>query len=529
MSNKEKKSTKKEHVDKKKKSTSHKKKSTHKETKAVKKDSNKLEIFILAGAIVAVIALAFFVPKLIGKFVPDDALAPQNEQGVLVVSVNGEGIYSGEIEKRMAYYQAQYGPMATEDFVINQSVNELLLLQEAKEQGIVIDEGQIDLAVSNWLENLHKSMSEEQLNQLLASENLTLEEYTDDIRLTYRKNFYVYTLLNETVLSKLDTTENAEPAEVTDEELLEIYNANPNAYNTIKVRHILICYEGAMRCTENITKEEALEVANGLYDELVAGADFAELAKDNSNGPSGPNGGELDWFAADGSMVKEFETAAFALKHKNQFSKPVETAFGYHLIKLDDKKDSFEDVKTQMSMQIQLERQMQSQQGNVMKQQEAIQSYIESLKEDSVVIFHKQELTAGINPNSQIQTFSERAGETCMEDGKPVVYMFSTTWCPHCKWISETYESTVQKYVDEGKIVAYHYELDIGDDTMTPAVEQGVPPAHEAIYRSFNPRGSIPTFVFGCRYYRVGNGYESEQNLAMEANEFAAVIEELLA
>lgn len=526
MSDKKKKSTKKGHSEK--NTESHKKKTSHEEPKVVKKDNNKLEIFILAGAIIAVIALAFFVPKLIGKFVPDDALAPQNEQGVLVVSVNGEGVYSGEIEKRMAYYQAQYGPMATEDFVINQSVNELLLLQEAKKQGITIDEGQIDLAVSNWLEQLHQSMSEEQIKQLLSSENITLEEYTNDIRLTYRKNFLVYSLLNKTVLSKLDMSEDPVAEEVTDEELLEIYNANPNAYNTVKVRHILICYDGAMRCTKNRTQAEALEIANGLYDELVAGSDFAELAKKNSDGPSGPNGGELDWFAADGSMVKEFETAAFELKHKNQFSKPVETAFGYHLIKLDDKKDSFEDVKMQMSMQVQVEKQMQAQQGNVMKQQEAIQTYIESLKEESVVIYHKEELVAGINPNSQIQTFSQKAGEVCMEDGKPVVYMFSTTWCPHCQWISETYEKTVQKYVDEGKIVAYHYELDIGDDTMTPEVEQGVPAEHEAIYRAFNPRGSIPTFVFGCQYYRVGNGYESEQNLAMEAVEFEAVIEELL-
>ena len=49
-----------------------------------------------------------------------------------------------------------------------------------------------------------------------------------------------------------------------------------------------------------------------------------------------------------------------------------------------------------------------------------------------------------------------------------------------------------------------------------------------AIFKEFNPQGSIPTFVFGCKYYRVGNGYEQQDDKAAEEAEFRAVFDELV-
>ena len=131
-------------------------------------------------------------------------------------------------------------------------------------------------------------------------------------------------------------------------------------------------------------------------------------------------------------------------------------------------------------------------------------------------------------PASEITTFTDSGNEIETIDGKPVIRLFSTTWCSHCKWISETYESVVQEYVDDGKIVAYHWELDINDDALTPALEGTIPESELAVYREFNPRGSIPTFVFGNRFYRVGNGHESANDLAAEEAEFRAVIDKLI-
>jgi hypothetical protein len=77
-------------------------------------------------------------------------------------------------------------------------------------------------------------------------------------------------------------------------------------------------------------------------------------------------------------------------------------------------------------------------------------------------------------------------------------------------------------------IVAHHWEVDTGDDTLTGQVEEVVPDSEMAIFDDINPQGSIPTFVFGCRYYRIGNGYEQEGDLESEAAEFEAVIEALI-
>lgn len=130
---------------------------------------------------------------------------------------------------------------------------------------------------------------------------------------------------------------------------------------------------------------------------------------------------------------------------------------------------------------------------------------------------------------AEITTFTDSGKDIELIDGKPVIRLFSTTWCPHCKWITDSYESVVEEYVEDGKIVAYHWEIDINDDTLTPEVEGEVPAGELAVYREFNPSGSIPTFVFGGRYYRVGNGYERQNDLGSEEAEFRAVIEELIA
>lgn len=133
-----------------------------------------------------------------------------------------------------------------------------------------------------------------------------------------------------------------------------------------------------------------------------------------------------------------------------------------------------------------------------------------------------------IEPSS-IETFESVSGDICREDGKPVIRMFSTTWCSHCQWVAETYDAVVKMYVEEGLIVAYHWEMDTGDDMLTPSVEQGVPDTEMAVFDEFNPQESIPTFVFGCKYFRVGTGYEGEDDLESEAAEFKAIIEELIA
>lgn len=79
---------------------------------------------------------------------------------------------------------------------------------------------------------------------------------------------------------------------------------------------------------------ESEDEAKALLEELQAGADFAELARAKSTGPSGPNGGELGWFGP-GMMVKPFEDAVSGME-PGDVAGPIETQFGWHLVKLND-------------------------------------------------------------------------------------------------------------------------------------------------------------------------------------------------
>jgi peptidyl-prolyl cis-trans isomerase C len=102
---------------------------------------------------------------------------------------------------------------------------------------------------------------------------------------------------------------------------------------------------------------ETEDAAKDMIDRLSKGADFTELAKAHSTGPSGPNGGELGWFG-EGMMVAEFENAVKAMK-VGAVSAPVQTQFGWHVIKLNDtrpvKAPEFESVQAELAADMQRE------------------------------------------------------------------------------------------------------------------------------------------------------------------------------
>ncbi|WP_244487057.1 peptidylprolyl isomerase [Devosia sp. Leaf420] len=101
---------------------------------------------------------------------------------------------------------------------------------------------------------------------------------------------------------------------------------------------------------------ETKEEADAIETELKGGADFATIAKEKSIDPgSGANGGDLGFFSK-GMMVPEFETAAFALANPGDISAPVQSQFGFHIIKLEEKRESqppaFEQVAPQLQQQV---------------------------------------------------------------------------------------------------------------------------------------------------------------------------------
>jgi len=123
------------------------------------------------------------------------------------------------------------------------------------------------------------------------------------------------------------------------------------AIGEIHVAHIMLMAPASASAEEIAT---AREKATELYAQLQAGADFAELATKYSEDPgSASKGGELPWFGS-GRMIPEFETAAFALQKDGDFSQPIQTAFGWHIIKRLEKKSgqSFEEMYSEIKSKV---------------------------------------------------------------------------------------------------------------------------------------------------------------------------------
>ena len=123
------------------------------------------------------------------------------------------------------------------------------------------------------------------------------------------------------------------------------------------------------------------------------------------------------------------------------------------------------------------------------------------------------------NSTHPLETFIQTQDNICTdENGKPIIRFFATSWCPHCKWVKNTYIKVVDEYVKNDKIKAYYWEID----------KDKVPADELAVFKKYNPEKSVPTFIFGCQYIRIGNGYEDIDDSAAEEAEFRSVINKLI-
>jgi peptidyl-prolyl cis-trans isomerase C len=142
-----------------------------------------------------------------------------------------------------------------------------------------------------------------------------------------------------TVLAGAAIRQFMEENPIADDAVREMYDTQIGKPSTeYNARHILVK-----------TREEAEEIIK----QLDAGADFAELAKEKSTGPSGASGGKLGWFAP-AQMVPQFSEATAKLAKGSYTEEPVETQFGWHVILLEDSREStppsFEEVKDRLKV-----------------------------------------------------------------------------------------------------------------------------------------------------------------------------------
>ncbi len=241
--------------------------------------------------------------------------------------MNGEIILYSEVRERLFQMKspaaADQADKKTEAKALETLIDEKLILQLGKEKEIEISEREVDEMAERFRKRV--GASEEQFEELLAGEGMTIQRYKKMLR---------EQLLSRKVISR----EVQGQVKVTEEGITEYYKEQSEEFKTapvIRARHILLIvkeYAGDARETA------VLNEIRRIRREIIDGLDFAEAARKYSEGPSGPNGGDLGEVVP-GVMVKSFEEAAFALK-SGEVSGPIRTQFGYHLIKVDSRKES---------------------------------------------------------------------------------------------------------------------------------------------------------------------------------------------
>lgn len=163
-----------------------------------------------------------------------------------------------------------------------------------------------------------------------------VKEFKDELRLNIQRSKAVDDYLKDNIK---------------DSEIQKYYDEN--YAGDISAKHILIKVK-ANDSDEGLSDEEALNKANDLISKLNDGADFSELAKENSDDTgSASNGGDLGYFNK-GQMVKEFEDAAYSLGVNEYTKEPVKTTYGYHIILKTGEKDkkALNDAKEEIKEKI---------------------------------------------------------------------------------------------------------------------------------------------------------------------------------
>ncbi|MFL6563003.1 MAG: peptidylprolyl isomerase [Bacillus sp. (in: firmicutes)] len=218
-----------------------------------------------------------------------------------VAKFNGEAISKDELYSEMV---KQYGAST-----VDKIIGDKIVAAEAKKQKVNVKDSELN----NEIEKLKASYGgEEAFNQALKSSNTSLAFLKQDL-----KNYLTIKQLLEPEIK------------ITDEEMKTYFDENKDSFaeaEQIKASHILVADE---------------KTANEVKQKLDDGGNFAELAKEYSTDDSSKDsGGELGYFAK-GTMVAEFDDAAFGLAI-GQVSKPVKTEYGYHIIKVEAKKQAKE-------------------------------------------------------------------------------------------------------------------------------------------------------------------------------------------
>ena len=221
-----------------------------------------------------------------------------------------------------------------EEKALEQAIGAKLLLDRAAELDLPVSAADIDGEVQKVVMQVG---GEENYKKALAAQGITEEIFRKELEKGARVNKLVEQACSET-------------PEPTEDDITSFFEAHKAEYVTppqVLCQHILVkAEEDALP----EIKSAAFEKIRSIRERIVAGGDFSEEAKKNSDCPSGAEGGSLGWFAP-GMMVPEFDAAAFGMK-KGEVSDIVTTQFGYHIIYKADERGGVEQTLVDVHDQI---------------------------------------------------------------------------------------------------------------------------------------------------------------------------------
>lgn len=314
---------------------------------------------------------------------PAEPTASETGQSNIAVTVNGVEITEdrvNEIIEPQLAAMAKQGQERQPEFMeqmkkvlrpqaIEKMIVEQLLDEKAKQAHINITEQDVNNQLEEIAAKHSPPLSVDDFKQKMENFGIPFDKIKEQIQ-------------RRMVFEKLLEAEFTNEINVTEEDAKNHYDQNLNRYKTpeqVKASHILIKVDTTDPNSDpNEVKAIARAKAEDLLKQIQAGADFAGLAKANSDCPSAENGGDLGFFDK-GKMVPPFEKAAFELE-VGQVSDIVETSFGYHIIKVTDHKGAstttFEQAKDEI-----MERLKQT------RQRELAAKYVKKLQVEANIVY----------------------------------------------------------------------------------------------------------------------------------------------
>jgi peptidyl-prolyl cis-trans isomerase C len=263
---------------------------------------------------------------------PAEAPAPAKpmpaELPEVLARVNGQPVTKTDFDRLVKNVEAGRGPIPADKrdevfrAVLDQLITYNVLKQEAAARKLTVSDADVDAQVAQMQKQFP---SEAEFNEALAARNATVAQLKADARV-------------DMSINKMMETELASMTTATDADAQDFYAKNPDKFKqgeTVRASHILV---EAKEGVDEATRKTARVKIDAILKRAKAGEDFATLARENSADGSAAQGGDLGFFPH-GQMVPPFDQAAFALK-PGEISDVVTTQFGYHIIKLTEKKEA---------------------------------------------------------------------------------------------------------------------------------------------------------------------------------------------